>query len=99
MGVRRLRAISLTVLDEVRGGLVYFTTTLAAEIPRLYRELEEAITEFIRTPRLGSRRCSASDPGSGVIVTAIRTSRRQPQSKRSISCESIACGSLKAGWS
>ena len=52
-----LRAISLTVLDEVRGGLVYFTTTLAAEIPRLYRELEEAITELypdaeIRVPPL-----------------------------------------------
>ena len=42
-GSDELRAISLTVMDEVRGGLVYFTTTLAAETPRLYRELEEAI--------------------------------------------------------
>jgi phosphoenolpyruvate carboxylase len=41
-----LRAISLTVMDEVRGGLVYFTTTLAAEIPRVYRELEEAIDDL-----------------------------------------------------
>jgi phosphoenolpyruvate carboxylase len=45
-GSDELRAISLTVMDEVRGGLVYFTTTLAAEIPRVYRELEEAIAEI-----------------------------------------------------
>jgi phosphoenolpyruvate carboxylase len=45
-GSDELRAISLTVMDEVRGGLVYFTTTLAAEIPRVYRELEEAIAEL-----------------------------------------------------
>jgi phosphoenolpyruvate carboxylase len=45
-GSDELRAISLTVMDEVRGGLVYFTTTLAAEVPRVYRELEEAIAEF-----------------------------------------------------
>ncbi len=40
-----LRAISLTVLDEVRGGLVHFTTTLADTIPRVYRDLERAISE------------------------------------------------------
>jgi phosphoenolpyruvate carboxylase len=56
-GSDELRAISLTVLDEVRGGLVYFTTTLAAETPRVYRELEEAVTEVypdaeIRVPPL-----------------------------------------------
>ena len=40
-----LRAISLTVMDEVRGGLVPFTTTLADTIPRIYRDLERAIRE------------------------------------------------------
>jgi phosphoenolpyruvate carboxylase len=40
-----LRAISLTVLDEVRGGLVLFTTTLADTIPLIYRDLERAIRE------------------------------------------------------
>jgi phosphoenolpyruvate carboxylase len=45
-GSDELRAISLTVMDEVRGGLVYFTTTLAAEVPRVYRELEDAIAEL-----------------------------------------------------
>jgi phosphoenolpyruvate carboxylase len=45
-GSDELRAISLKVMDEVRGGLVYFTTTLAAQIPRVYRELEDAIAEL-----------------------------------------------------
>jgi phosphoenolpyruvate carboxylase len=45
-GSDELRAISLTVMDEVRGGLVYFTTTLTDEVPRVYRELEEAIAEL-----------------------------------------------------
>jgi phosphoenolpyruvate carboxylase len=40
-----LRAISLTVMDEVRGGLVHFTTTLAETVPRVYRDLERAIAE------------------------------------------------------
>jgi phosphoenolpyruvate carboxylase len=44
-GSDELRAISLTVLDEVRGGLVPFTTTLAGTIPRIYRDLERAIQE------------------------------------------------------
>jgi phosphoenolpyruvate carboxylase len=42
-GSDELRAISLTVMDEVRGGLVHFTTTLADTIPLVYRELEMAI--------------------------------------------------------
>ena len=44
-GSDELRSISLTVMDEVRGGLVHFTTTLAQEIPRVYRDLERAIAE------------------------------------------------------
>jgi phosphoenolpyruvate carboxylase len=40
-----LRAISLTVMDEVRGGLVPFTTALADTIPRVYRDLDRAIRE------------------------------------------------------
>ncbi len=40
-----LRAISLTVMDEVRGGLVPFTTALAETIPRIYRDLERTIRE------------------------------------------------------
>jgi phosphoenolpyruvate carboxylase len=45
-GSDELRAISLTVLDEVRGGLVHFATTLAETVPRIYRDLEEALAEF-----------------------------------------------------
>ncbi|MGI8413103.1 MAG: phosphoenolpyruvate carboxylase [Solirubrobacteraceae bacterium] len=45
-GTDELRAISLTVLDEVRGGLIYFATTLAETVPRVYRDLEDALQEF-----------------------------------------------------
>jgi len=38
-----IRAVSPTVLDEVRGGLVYFTSTLADVVPVVYRRLEEAL--------------------------------------------------------
>ena len=38
-----LRAVTTTVLDEVRAGLIYFTSTLAAVVPELYRDLEATI--------------------------------------------------------
>jgi len=38
-----IRAISPTPLDEVRAGLVYFHSTLLEAVPRLYRELEDAV--------------------------------------------------------
>jgi phosphoenolpyruvate carboxylase len=42
-GSDELRASSLTVLDEVRGGLVHFTSTLVDAVPRLYRDLERSL--------------------------------------------------------
>jgi phosphoenolpyruvate carboxylase len=42
-GSDELRASSLTVLDEVRGGLVHFTSTLVDTVPRLYRDLERSL--------------------------------------------------------
>ena len=42
-GSDELRAIQLTVLDEVRGGLLHFTRTLIDVVPELYRELEAAV--------------------------------------------------------
>ena len=45
-GSDELRAISLTVLDEVRGGLVHFVSTLAETVPCIYRDLERALAEF-----------------------------------------------------
>lgn len=45
-GSDELRAISLTVLEEVRGGLVHFATTLGDTVPVVYRDLEEALREF-----------------------------------------------------
>ena len=38
-----IRAVSPTVLDEVRAGVVYFQSTLLDVVPRLYREIEDAV--------------------------------------------------------
>jgi phosphoenolpyruvate carboxylase len=38
-----LRAVSPTVLDEVRGGLAYFASTFVDVVPAFYRELEGAL--------------------------------------------------------
>ena len=40
-----IRAAQRTVLDEVRAGLIHFASTLADTVPRIYRDLEEAIAE------------------------------------------------------
>jgi phosphoenolpyruvate carboxylase len=40
-----LRAVSLTVLDELRASLVWFRTTLADVVPLVYRDLEAALAE------------------------------------------------------
>ena len=40
-----VRASELTVLDEVRTSLVYLLSTFAEVLPRLYRDLEEALAE------------------------------------------------------
>ncbi|HEY2771106.1 MAG TPA: phosphoenolpyruvate carboxylase [Solirubrobacteraceae bacterium] len=45
-GSEDLRASSLSVSDEVRGGLIHFAGTLADVVPRVYRDLEEALAEF-----------------------------------------------------
>ncbi|MEA2299999.1 MAG: phosphoenolpyruvate carboxylase [Solirubrobacteraceae bacterium] len=42
-GTDELRAVTPTVLDEVRTGLVYFTSTLVDVVPTFYRELEAAV--------------------------------------------------------
>jgi phosphoenolpyruvate carboxylase len=44
-GTDELRAASTTVLDEVRAGLIYFTSTLAQVVPALYRDLDAAVRE------------------------------------------------------
>ncbi|MDQ3678251.1 MAG: phosphoenolpyruvate carboxylase, partial [Actinomycetota bacterium] len=54
-----LRATSTSVLDEVKAGLVYFTSTLADVVPEIYRDLEAAIAE--------------NYPGSDVRVPALLT--------------------------
>ena len=42
-GSDELRAVTTTVLDEVRAGLIYFSSTLAEVVPEVYRDLEAAI--------------------------------------------------------
>jgi phosphoenolpyruvate carboxylase len=49
-----VRALSPTPLDEVRAGLVYFDPTLFEVVPRLYRELEDAV--------------ECAYPGAGIVV-------------------------------
>jgi phosphoenolpyruvate carboxylase len=44
-GSDELRAISPTVADEVRASLVWFQTTLAREVPAVYRDLELALED------------------------------------------------------
>jgi phosphoenolpyruvate carboxylase len=45
-----IRAAELTVSDEVRGGLIHFSSTLADTVPRIYRDLEEAIADHYPGP-------------------------------------------------
>jgi phosphoenolpyruvate carboxylase len=40
-----IRAAERTVLDEVRAGLIHFASTLADTVPRIYRDLQEALGE------------------------------------------------------
>ncbi len=49
-----IRAVSPTALDEVRAGLVYFHSTLLEVVPRLYRELEDAV--------------AGDYPGAGIVI-------------------------------
>ncbi len=42
-GSDELRAVTTTVLDEVRAGLVYFSSTLAEVVPEVYRDLESTV--------------------------------------------------------
>jgi phosphoenolpyruvate carboxylase len=44
-GSDEVRAVRLSVLDEVRSGLVYFASTLGEAVPAWYRELEGAVAE------------------------------------------------------
>jgi phosphoenolpyruvate carboxylase len=53
-GSDELRASSLTVLDEVRGGLVHFTSTLVDTVPRLYRDLERSLRRHYPDEQIGA---------------------------------------------
>ncbi len=57
-----IRAAELTVLDEVRGGLIHFASTLADTVPRIYRDLELAIAEYYPPPDGQDGRAAVSVP-------------------------------------
>ena len=54
-----IRTVSPTVLDEVRAGLVYFQSTIVHVIPRIYRDVEDAV--------------AAAYPGAEIRVPAFLT--------------------------
>ncbi|CAA9565663.1 MAG: Phosphoenolpyruvate carboxylase [uncultured Thermomicrobiales bacterium] len=47
-----IRAVSPTVLDEVRAGLVYFGSTLVSVVPEIYRDIESALAESYPNDRI-----------------------------------------------
>jgi phosphoenolpyruvate carboxylase len=51
-GSDELRSVSPGVLDEVRAGLVYFTSTLGHVVPAFYRRLESALAEAFPGQRI-----------------------------------------------
>ena len=71
-----IRAAELTVLDEVRGGLIHFASTLADTVPRIYRDLELAIAEHY--PPRGTAAGRAGPAGVRLRLLDRRRPRRQP---------------------
>ena len=94
-----LRAAELTVSDEVRGGLIHFSSTLADAIPRIYRDLEEAVAEFYPGGR--------GPPARGAAAAELRLLDRGRPGRQPVrhpgddgggsssSCASSACGSWR----
>ncbi len=74
-----LRAKTPTVLDEVRGGLLHFSSSLAETVPRVYRDLEEALAEFYPGAEMGVPRLLSfgswigGDRDGNPLVTPDRT--------------------------
>jgi phosphoenolpyruvate carboxylase len=71
-GSDEIRAIQLTVLDEVRGGLLHFTRTLVDVVPEIYRELEAAVGEPV-PPLLHFGSWIGGDRDGNPFVTAAAT--------------------------
>ena len=96
-GSDELRAISPTVLDEVRGGLVHFTSTLVDVVPRVYRELDRALrdaypgAQMPMPPLLRFGSWIGGDRDGNPFVTPETTERR------SRCCASSACASSRDG--
>ncbi|HEV2528332.1 MAG TPA: phosphoenolpyruvate carboxylase [Thermomicrobiales bacterium] len=74
-----IRAVSPSVLDEVRAGLVYFGSTLVNVLPQIYRDIEGALaeaypgTEMRVPPFLGFGSWMGGDRDGNPNVTPERT--------------------------
>ena len=64
------------VYDEIKMGLDYYDVSIFDTLPRLYREIAEALALLTawNSRRLRCRRCSASAHGSAATATAIPSS-------------------------
>ncbi len=63
-GSDEVRAVFPTVLDEVRSGLAYFSSTLGDVVPAIYRDLEAAVTEVFPD--------AESDSGAAEVPRVLR---------------------------
>ncbi|MGZ3438591.1 MAG: phosphoenolpyruvate carboxylase, partial [Polyangia bacterium] len=74
---RMLRTAKLTVDDEIENALSYYRTTFLGEIPKLYRDVEEAlpgheIASFFRMGNwIGGDRDGNPFVGAGTLATAL----------------------------
>ncbi len=74
-----IRSVTLTVLDEVRANLVYFSSTLVHVVPAIYRDLDEALEDvypgagIAAPPFLGFGSWVGGDRDGNPFVTAAVT--------------------------
>ncbi len=83
-----VRAVQPTVIDELQAGLVHFRSTLIHVIPRIYRDLEEALVEYFPEHRfavpslltfgswVGGDRDGNPNVTPALTAEALRTMRR-----------------------
>ena len=101
-GSDELRAISPTVLDEVRGGLVHFTSTLVDVVPRVYRELDRALrdaypgAEMTTPPLLRFGSWIGGDRDGNPFVTPETTVRDAGAAARTVPARSSRAGSRRS---
>ena len=71
---RMLRYTKLTVADEIENALSYYQSTFLRQIPRLYREIEEALPGYAVAPffRMGNWIGGDRDGNPNVVAETLR---------------------------